>query len=143
MSSSRNYFAGKQKNHKEEYLLNETLLLDEETNPHTETEHNKYFELSDYDMKVTKDFEYIFGDEKDNIHFNKNYDEEGLQGIYTSQSPSDKVKDLIQSNNNLKIPFIIVNFIPLIQIIFSSKIYLIQYLNSMKFLETIQLNTLL
>jgi len=96
------------------------------------TEHNKYFELSDYDMKVTKDFEYIFGDEKDNIHFNKNYDEEGLQGIYTSQSPSDKVKDLIQSNNNLKIPFIIINFIPLIQ-----------YLNSMKFLETIQLNTLL
>ena len=119
MSKLKKYFTENHLNNKEEYLLNETLQLDEETNPYTECENNKYFELSDYDMKVTRDFEYLFGEEKDNIHFNKNYEDDYLQ----NKSPSERLKYLIHSNNNLKIPLFILNFIPLILIFFSCKIF--------------------
>ena len=47
------------------YLLHNSIFFDEETKSESQSNNNQYFEISSDDMKLSKDFNTLFEDEKD------------------------------------------------------------------------------
>ena len=112
MSCLRNVLNENQSNCIEKYYLHDTLDLEEETKMDSETNHNKYFELSDYDMKITRDFEELFNEEKDNLHLNKQYGDKE-----TENNNCNLIGENIRLSKFIMLIANLVNFIPLVRTI--------------------------